>query len=172
MKRAATAGVATVVGLFWVLTFKVTPHPAGRPVAASPPPSPSAGQPVAAVPAPTASTAPTSTPSPTPVPTGHDGTFTGTDVSTIYGDVQVRIVVAGGRLSDVRALQLPSDRARSEEISQYAGPGSALRGHPGSERQRRHRFRRHLHERGVRRVPERCAATGLPGLERCATFGK
>ena len=31
-------------------------------------------------------------------------------------------MVSGGRLTDVKALQLPSDRARSAEISQYAGP--------------------------------------------------
>jgi uncharacterized protein with FMN-binding domain len=122
MKRAATAVVATVVGLFWVLTFKVTPHQAGHVAAATPPPSQSGGQPLAAAPTPTASPAVTSTPSPTPTNRGADGTFTGTDVPTIYGDVQVRIVVSGGRLSDVRALQLPSDRARSAEISQYAGP--------------------------------------------------
>ncbi|MDQ6792225.1 MAG: FMN-binding protein [Candidatus Dormibacteraeota bacterium] len=122
MKRAVTAFVATVVGLFWVLTFKVTPHQAAGVAATSPPPSASGGQPVSASPTPTSSTAPASTPSPTPVKKGADGTFTGTDVPTIYGDVQVRIVVSGGRLSDVKALQLPSDRARSAEISQYAGP--------------------------------------------------
>jgi uncharacterized protein with FMN-binding domain len=122
MKRAATAIVATVVGLFWVLTFKVTPHQAGR-VAAVGSPAPTAGAPsVSASPTPTAPTAPPATASPTPATRGTDGTFTGTDVPTIYGDVQVRIVVSGGRLSDVKALQLPSDRARSAEISRYAGP--------------------------------------------------
>jgi uncharacterized protein with FMN-binding domain len=118
MKRATTAVVATVVGVFWVLTFKVAPHPAGRTVAASPPPSPPSAQPVSAAPAPKAA----STPSPTPVNRAADGTFTGADVPTRYGDVQVRIVVSGGRLTDVKALQLPTDRARSAEISQYAGP--------------------------------------------------
>jgi uncharacterized protein with FMN-binding domain len=122
MKRAATAVVATIAGLFWVPTFKVTPHQAGHVAAATPPTSSSGRQPVAAAPTPTAFPAVTSTPSPTPASRGADGTFTGTDVPTIYGDVQVRIVVSGGRLNDVRALQLPSDRARSAEISQYAGP--------------------------------------------------
>jgi uncharacterized protein with FMN-binding domain len=36
--------------------------------------------------------------------------------------VQVRITVAGGRLTDVQPVTLPSDRARSAEISQIAGP--------------------------------------------------
>jgi uncharacterized protein with FMN-binding domain len=116
MKRAVTAIVATVAGLFWVLTFKVTPHHAA--VAAEPTPTPStAGN--QALPTPSASTA-ASTPTPTSRVT--NGTFTGADVPTIYGDVQVRIVVAGGRMTDVQALRLPSDRARSAEISQYSGP--------------------------------------------------
>jgi uncharacterized protein with FMN-binding domain len=118
MKRAVTAIVATVAGLFWVLTFKVTPHHAA--VAAEPTPTPStAGN--QALPTPSASTA-ASTPSPTPTTGVSNGTFTGADVPTIYGDVQVRIVVAGGRMTDVRALRLPSDRARSAEISQYSEP--------------------------------------------------
>jgi uncharacterized protein with FMN-binding domain len=36
--------------------------------------------------------------------------------------VQVRITVSGGRISDITALQLPTDRRRSQQISQYAGP--------------------------------------------------
>ncbi len=50
------------------------------------------------------------------------GQFTGAVVQTPYGTVQVRITVSGGRISDITALQLPSDRRRSSEISQYAGP--------------------------------------------------
>jgi len=42
--------------------------------------------------------------------------------SNNYGDVQVQIVVRGGQLVDVQALQLPSDRRRSQEISSYAEP--------------------------------------------------
>jgi uncharacterized protein with FMN-binding domain len=36
--------------------------------------------------------------------------------------VQVRISVSGGRVTDVSAIQMPSDRARSEEITQYVTP--------------------------------------------------
>jgi uncharacterized protein with FMN-binding domain len=43
-------------------------------------------------------------------------------VGTRYGDVQVRVIVRGGRIADVQALTLPSDRQRSAEISQQAGP--------------------------------------------------
>jgi uncharacterized protein with FMN-binding domain len=34
----------------------------------------------------------------------------------------VQITVSGGKITDVQAIQLPSDRQRSAEISQQAGP--------------------------------------------------
>lgn len=49
-------------------------------------------------------------------------TVTGPDVSTQYGDVQVRVTLNGTRLVDVQALRLPSDRSRSVSISRRAGP--------------------------------------------------
>jgi uncharacterized protein with FMN-binding domain len=39
-----------------------------------------------------------------------------------FGDVQVRVVITNGHITDVQALQLPSDRAQSAYISQVAGP--------------------------------------------------
>ena len=115
MKRVITAVVATVAGVLWVVTYRVTPH--SRPVAATSPtasPAPSAS--------PTASGAPSSTASPSPSPRGPSGSFTGSDVPTMYGDVQVRAVLTNGKVTNVVAVQLPSDRARSAEISQIAGP--------------------------------------------------
>jgi uncharacterized protein with FMN-binding domain len=50
------------------------------------------------------------------------GTYPGTVAQTEYGPVQVRVVVAGGRITDVTALQLPGGAARSEQISKRAGP--------------------------------------------------
>jgi uncharacterized protein with FMN-binding domain len=50
-------------------------------------------------------------------------------VGTRFGDVQVRLIEVGGKIADVQALQLPFDRRRSNEISQYAEPilrGEAL----------------------------------------------
>jgi uncharacterized protein with FMN-binding domain len=52
----------------------------------------------------------------------HQGTFTGTVAKTQYGPVQVRITVAGGRLTDVAALQLPRTEARSLDIDRTAVP--------------------------------------------------
>lgn len=39
-----------------------------------------------------------------------------------YGTVQVRVTLSGSRIVDVQALQLPSDRSRSLQISNFAGP--------------------------------------------------
>jgi len=51
-----------------------------------------------------------------------DGNFTGPDAPNRYGDVQVQAVVKNGHLTDVIALQLPQDRARSQQISEYSAP--------------------------------------------------
>lgn len=112
MRRAVLATGATVVGVAYLLNFKVASHlpvitPAPDPpaVAAQGSPSP----PAPSAPSPTAAGVP-------------DGTYTGPSVFVRFGDVQVRIVVAGGKVADVQATDLPTDRARSAEISQIAGP--------------------------------------------------
>jgi uncharacterized protein with FMN-binding domain len=124
MKRAAILTGMTVVGVAWLLTWKVTPPhlgalanvpPSPTPDAGSPSPSPS-GSPLA-----TPSAAPR--PSPTPSPKAStNGSFTGADVPNRFGDVQVRVVITDGRITDVQALVLPTDRAQSAYISQVAGP--------------------------------------------------
>jgi uncharacterized protein with FMN-binding domain len=51
-----------------------------------------------------------------------DGTFTGSLISTRYGDVQVQVTTAGGAISDVTALALPDRDGHSVRISQAAEP--------------------------------------------------
>lgn len=51
-----------------------------------------------------------------------DGTYTGQTVQTQYGPVQVQVTVAGGKLTDVTALQLTNSDGRSVMISQQAAP--------------------------------------------------
>jgi uncharacterized protein with FMN-binding domain len=116
MKRATIAVLATVAGVAWILGYKVTPHPAGLASAGSAQPSPPAEQ--------VSPGAGSVGPSPTPTPnsTGVNGSFTGSDVPNRFGDVQIKVVVSHGHITDVQALQLPSDRARSAYISQVAGP--------------------------------------------------
>jgi uncharacterized protein with FMN-binding domain len=50
------------------------------------------------------------------------GTFDGETVETRFGPVQVEIVVADGRITDVEALQLTDQDGRSVAISQSAAP--------------------------------------------------
>jgi uncharacterized protein with FMN-binding domain len=53
---------------------------------------------------------------------GGDGTFAGVTSMTPFGPVQVQITIAGGRITDVKPLQLPSDRQRSAAIAAYSAP--------------------------------------------------
>jgi uncharacterized protein with FMN-binding domain len=74
----------------------------------------------------------TSTPSSTPTSTpsasasasssGVNGTFAGSTVQTRFGPMQVEIVVADGKITDVKALQLTNQGGRSVQISNYAAP--------------------------------------------------
>jgi uncharacterized protein with FMN-binding domain len=116
--RAAVAIVATAIAVVLLFSFKTPalarPHtPAADVSTASPTPS--------ASPAPSGSGAPTPTPSPAG-PTYRDGQYTGQDFPNQFGDTQVKVTISGGRITDVQALQLPYDRRRSLEISQYAAP--------------------------------------------------
>jgi uncharacterized protein with FMN-binding domain len=51
-----------------------------------------------------------------------DGTVTGSNVPTKFGDVQVSVTFKAGRIADVQYLKLPFDRQRSQYISQTAAP--------------------------------------------------
>ncbi len=52
---------------------------------------------------------------------GSAKTVDGQVVSTRYGDVQVEVVVSGGKIQNIVALQLPTGR-RSGQISTYVAP--------------------------------------------------
>ena len=72
----------------------------------------------------TASAAPTpSTSTPlAPAATTANGSFTGSSIDTQFGSVQVEVVVANGKIIDVKALHLTDDGGRSVQISNYAAP--------------------------------------------------
>jgi uncharacterized protein with FMN-binding domain len=53
---------------------------------------------------------------------GASGRFTGADVPTRYGDIQVALTLQHGHITDVQWLKLPFDRPRSQFISQQAAP--------------------------------------------------
>ncbi|HEY6957383.1 MAG TPA: FMN-binding protein [Candidatus Limnocylindria bacterium] len=115
MRRALSALAVTVIGVVWIVTFRVTPVP----VDASSQLSPS--QPTARTTAPR-QPVPTQPAGTTTSGQGGDGSYTGSKIRTVYGDVQVKVTVSGNKITDVQPLVLPSDRARSAYISQVAGP--------------------------------------------------
>jgi uncharacterized protein with FMN-binding domain len=98
MKRAPIVLAATVAGVAATLGFK--PHSSQAP---------------AAVTTPSASTSSSSSSS-------GGRTVTGDVVSTQYGNVQLKVTISGGKITDVQAVQLPSGDPKSAQISSYAGP--------------------------------------------------
>ena len=91
--------------------------PAANPAAS--PASQSGGGASAATAAPAASPAPATRSGGTAL---ANGTVTGPVVQTQFGPVQVQVTIANGKITDVTALQLPSDRQRSAYISGIVGP--------------------------------------------------
>ena len=100
-----------------------TPSPSDQP---TPTPSSSSATPS---PASAGSTASPSTPAPTPVPTAtpqkgqyKDGSYTGSVQDAYYGNIQVKAVISGGRITDVIFLQFPNDNGTSQYINSQADP--------------------------------------------------
>jgi uncharacterized protein with FMN-binding domain len=142
MRRAILALAGTAAGTTLLIGLKAgldARHPVAAdtapppgvtapPPSAAPPPAPDPGPPPpsrpGAPPAPPASPARPGAPAPAPPPPGglRNGTFTGPVAQTRYGPVQVQIVVAGGRMTDVTALQTPSSHNESIRINRRAAP--------------------------------------------------
>jgi uncharacterized protein with FMN-binding domain len=104
MRRAPIVLTATVAGVAGVLSFHAQPQqlsPATTPTS-------TAGAPPATTGAKRATTA--------------AGTAVGVVAQNQYGNVQVKVTVAGGKIKDVTALQLPQTDPKSAQISQYAAP--------------------------------------------------
>jgi uncharacterized protein with FMN-binding domain len=59
---------------------------------------------------------------PTPGTSKVSGVFTGPTTEMEYGPVQVAIDVRGGKITDIKALQYPVDRPRSQFINSQAVP--------------------------------------------------
>lgn len=121
MRRLVLATLGLVAGVTVLLSLKsgpgVTRPGESAPVvqqattgAADPPPS---GEPA---PSPDASGAP-------PDPASSEGmTFTGDSVYTEFGYVTVQITVSNGRMTDVTAIEMPTDEARSAALSERVAP--------------------------------------------------
>jgi uncharacterized protein with FMN-binding domain len=57
-----------------------------------------------------------------PLASNVNGVFTGPAVEMEYGPVQVAIYVQKGKITDVKAVQYPVDRPRSQSINSQAVP--------------------------------------------------
>lgn len=51
-----------------------------------------------------------------------DGEYTGDPAEILWGFVQVKALIEGGKITDVQFLQMPFDRTRSVEITDMAKP--------------------------------------------------
>jgi uncharacterized protein with FMN-binding domain len=127
-RRAVVTIVATALGLVLLFSFKTpdeTPAPGGPAAIAFGTPAPGATSPVTP-----GATSGGAAANPTPAPpassppkaTAASQQVDGDVIGTQFGDIQVRLVVSGGKIVDVQALQLPSDRRRSAQISQFSEP--------------------------------------------------
>jgi uncharacterized protein with FMN-binding domain len=129
MKRAVPTIALSAAGLTWLLHAQgvIDTQAAGRPAAASPatvPPTTTA--PPAIDPSegdnPGTDVPQTTTPTTRAPASSGSRTVDGPVVDTRYGPVQVEIVVASGRISDVKALEYPTEARRSQLISEQALP--------------------------------------------------
>ncbi|MGV8979333.1 MAG: FMN-binding protein [Cellulomonas sp.] len=57
-----------------------------------------------------------------PAPAAKSGTFTGATVQTRWGPVQVRIVVANGKVTSADAIKYPTGNGNDQQINAYAIP--------------------------------------------------
>ena len=117
MRRVILAIVSTVVGLVLLLTFKThSTSGAGSPPAAIG--TPSAGQGGAGQ----SGTGQGGTGQGAGGSTAGATTVTGAAASTIYGPVQVQIMVKGGKVTAAKAVEYPQDTPRDSQINAFAIP--------------------------------------------------
>ncbi|GGN17441.1 FMN-binding protein [Streptomyces fuscichromogenes] len=119
LRRIMLASAATVSGMVMLLALK--PHTAPTVVTGSAAPVPSAS----ASASPGAGSGSGST-------TGSSGksgssstgtrTVTGDTVQTRWGPVQVKVTIKNGKITDVTAVQYPSENPRDQQINSYAIP--------------------------------------------------
>jgi uncharacterized protein with FMN-binding domain len=113
------AGSAAVTAATATKTIGTPTSSGTRPAAA---PTPSAPSPTKAATTAAPSTAPSTAPTAAAAAAAAGGSFTGSSVSTPYGSVQIQIVVANHKITDVKALHLTDDGGRSVQISNEAAP--------------------------------------------------
>jgi uncharacterized protein with FMN-binding domain len=130
--RGTVGGVvasAAIVVIAWQVGQSTAAHssqeaalhvgPTSAPAATTPSTSATAATP--STPSSTAA-APAAPPAPSPSKAASSGNVKGDTIQTPFGNVQVEIVVANGKVSDVKVLQATNFGQRSVQISSYADP--------------------------------------------------
>jgi uncharacterized protein with FMN-binding domain len=119
MKRIVIAFLSTISGLVLLMAYPTSTNRT-IPLAAT---GPGTG---GAAPASAGATAPTTAAAPAagaaPASTAKDGTYTGAIADTAWGQVQVRIVVSGGKITQASAPVIPHGNGRDAQINSYAVP--------------------------------------------------
>lgn len=67
-------------------------------------------------------TTPTTTTPSTSTTVFKDGNYTGSVADAFYGNIQVKAVIQGGKLTDVQFLQYPNDQPNSVQVSMASMP--------------------------------------------------
>jgi uncharacterized protein with FMN-binding domain len=106
LRRIVLASAATVSGMVLLLSLK--PHS-----------TPDVGL---AVPAPSSSSSSGTSGGSGGSTTTVSRTVTGDTIQTRWGPVQVKITVKSGKLTEVTAMQYPTDNPRDQEINSFALP--------------------------------------------------
>ncbi|MEV6946371.1 FMN-binding protein [Streptomyces sp. NPDC051172] len=110
LRRIVLASAATVSGMVLLLSLK--PHASPEAALAVPVPSSSSS----------ASSGSTGSGGSGGSTSTATKTVTGDTVQTQWGPVQVRVTLEGGKLTDVTAVQYPTDNPRDQQINGYALP--------------------------------------------------
>jgi uncharacterized protein with FMN-binding domain len=114
MRRAVPALIVTLAGLALLANFHTAAGSKRGIVALAP---------TTTTPAAGSSPPPSGTTTPTTTGTGGGvRQIDGQVEPTQFGDIQVRVILRNGRITDVQPLQMPFDHQRSLEISQAVAP--------------------------------------------------
>lgn len=108
--------ITVVLGIFGLLVFfrQFRGHDA-QPVVSIPTTPSASDSSTGTQNAPTASVTSTST-------AYKNGTYTGSVADAFYGNIQVQVTIAGGKIADVQFLQSPNDNGTSRVINSQAAP--------------------------------------------------
>ena len=127
MRRAVIVLGTTAAGLAALLSFKSHSLAASDPPASTPPPSTGSPQATASGTGPsstgsTAGKAASATPKASAATLAATRTVTGSVANTQYGPMQVRVTLAGTKITEVTVLQRTDDGSESDQIDANAIP--------------------------------------------------